>query len=137
MKFFKMNFQTPQFFQINGIQALAKCTGWQILSASSHHLGCGPVEPLGNATGCLLANPSGDRFISVRHSPQSGVASVLVASAPQKDFFANSVVRDVKWSNLPDHFQEVNIDKMDGKNLLNKVELLMAAMTNINSSSNN
>merc|ERR1711881_255024 len=67
--------------QINGVQALAKCTGWQVLSASSHHLGCGPVEPLGNATGCLLANATGDRFISVRHSPQSGVASVYVASA--------------------------------------------------------
>ena len=65
------------------------------------------------------------------------MASVYVASAPQKDFFANSVVRDVKWSNLPDMFQEVNVDKMDGKNLLNKVELLMAAMTHINSASNN
>ena len=39
------------FLQVNGVQALAKCTGWQVLSASSHHLGCGPVEPLGNATG--------------------------------------------------------------------------------------
>ena len=35
--------------QINGVQALAKCTGWQMLSSSTYHLGCGVVEPLGNA----------------------------------------------------------------------------------------
>ena len=53
-------------FQINSVQALAKCTGWQVLSSSTYHLGCGPVEPLGNATGCLLANSVGDKFIAVR-----------------------------------------------------------------------
>ena len=51
------------FIQINSVQALAKCTGWQVLSSSTYHLGCGPVEPLGNATGCLLANCVGDKFI--------------------------------------------------------------------------
>ena len=35
--------------QINGVQALAKCTGWQMLSSSTYQLGCGVVEPLGNA----------------------------------------------------------------------------------------
>jgi len=118
-------------FQINGVQSLAKCTGWQVLSSSIHHLGCGQVEPLGNATGCLLANPNGDKFIAVRHSPQSGLASVFIASAPKKDFFATTVIRNLKWSNLPDSFQEVNLDKLDGKNLLNKIELLMAALTPI------
>ena len=42
------------------MQALAKCTGWTVLSSSSN-LGCGPVEPLSNATGCLLSSPKGDR----------------------------------------------------------------------------
>ena len=111
------------------MQALAKCTGWQVLSSSTQHLGCGPVEPLGNATGCLLANPAGDKFVAVRHSPQSGSASVFVSSAPKKDFFATSVITDVKWSKLPDAFQEVNLDKMDGKTLLNKVRLIMSALT--------
>ena len=36
------------------------------MSSSTYHLGCGPVEPLGNATGCLLANSVGDKFIAVR-----------------------------------------------------------------------
>ena len=90
------------------------------------------MEPLGNATGCLLSNPAGDRLIAVRHSPQSGLASVFVASAPKKDFFTTSIIKDIRWSNLPDEFLEVNVDKMDGRNLLNKIELLMAALTSLN-----
>ena len=70
----------------------------------------------------------------MRHSPQSGLASVFVASAPQKDFFTTSIIKDTRWSNLPDSFHEVNVDKMDGRNLLNKIELLMAALTTLNGS---
>ena len=70
-KFFDIQWWFDEFFfsfsfQINSVQALAKCTGWQVLSSSTYHLGCGPVEPLGNATGCLLANSVGDKFIAVR-----------------------------------------------------------------------
>jgi len=36
---------------MNGVQALARCTGWQVLLSSINQLGCGPVEPLGSATG--------------------------------------------------------------------------------------
>lgn len=32
--------------------------GWQFLAGSAH-LGSGPVEPLGNASHCLLASPNG------------------------------------------------------------------------------
>ena len=104
----KIKLKSKCLFQINGVQALAKCTGWTVQS-SSNNLGCGPVEPLGNATGCMLANQTGDRFIAVRHSqqttqntsvgnagsggsrhspqpPQSHTA-VYVASAPCKDFY--------------------------------------------------
>jgi len=116
-------------FQINGVQALAKCTGWQMLSSSTYHLGCGVVEPLGNAAGCLLSSPhGGDKFIAVRHSPQTHT-SVYIASAPSREFFAGSIVKDIKWENLPESFQELKLEKMDGKNLLNKLELLMAALS--------
>lgn len=40
---------------------MAKTQGWQFL-ASSSHLGLGPVEPMGNASSCLLASPIGDRY---------------------------------------------------------------------------
>jgi len=117
--------------QINGVQALAKCTGWQMLSSSTYQLGCGVVEPLGNAVGCLIGSPSGDKFIAVRHGshgPTTGV-TVYVSSAPCKDFFVGSVVKDKRWENLPESFTELRLDKMDGKNLLTKLELLMAAMS--------
>lgn len=45
-----------------GVQSVAKTQGWQFL-ASSSHLGLGPVEPMGNASSCLLASPIGDRYI--------------------------------------------------------------------------
>jgi hypothetical protein len=46
--------------QITAVQGLAKCMGWQFL-ANSTHLGLGAVEPLGNASSCILASPIGDR----------------------------------------------------------------------------
>ena len=78
----------------------------------------------------MLGSPSGDKFIAVRHGSHgpSGV-TVYVSSAPCKDFFVGSVVKDKKWENLPESFTELRLDKMDGKNLLTKLELLMAAMS--------
>ncbi|CAB4069617.1 MED17 [Lepeophtheirus salmonis] len=100
--------------QVNGVQALAKVTGWQVISSSSN-LGSGVVEPLGNAAGVLLSSPTGDRFISVRPSPITQT-SVWVSSAPCKDYFPSAVVKDhKKWENLPESFKEVRLDRMDGK----------------------
>ncbi|KAF5308306.1 hypothetical protein FQR65_LT06299 [Abscondita terminalis] len=71
--------------QILAVQALAKTMGWQFLG-NSNHLGLGTVEPLGNASSCLLASPIGDRLIAVRCEPLSGV-QVSVAHSPRTDFF--------------------------------------------------
>lgn len=91
------------------------------------------MEPLGNATGCLLASPNGDRFIAVRHSPLTQ-AAVWISSAPSTLSAAKDaallVVKDKKWDRLPDAYQELRLEKMDGKNLLNKLELIMAALGN-------
>ncbi len=39
--------------------------------SSSGSLGCGAVEPLGGASGCLLGSPgAGDQLVAVRISPQ-------------------------------------------------------------------
>ncbi len=62
--------------QINGVQALAKVMGWQVLS-SSNFLGCGAVEPFGSAAGCLLANVRGENFLAVRHSPHINASIFL------------------------------------------------------------
>ncbi|XP_046418232.1 mediator of RNA polymerase II transcription subunit 17 isoform X1 [Neodiprion virginianus] len=113
--------------QITAVQALAKCMGWQFL-ANSSHLGLGAVEPLGNASSCILASPIGDRMIAVRCEPQTGV-QVGIAHSPRKDFFPGQLVRERKWENLGGSFKEVRWDKMEGKNFLNKMELLMASLT--------
>uniref|UniRef100_A0A1B6HAW6 Mediator of RNA polymerase II transcription subunit 17 n=4 Tax=Homalodisca TaxID=139475 RepID=A0A1B6HAW6_9HEMI len=113
--------------QITGVQALAKCMGWQFL-ANSFHLGIGAVEMLGNASSCILASPIGDRMIAVRCEPLGGV-QVSIAHSPRKDFFSGQLVKERKWENLGGAFKEVRWDKMEGKNFLNKMELLMASLT--------
>ncbi|XP_011500223.1 PREDICTED: mediator of RNA polymerase II transcription subunit 17 [Ceratosolen solmsi marchali] len=113
--------------QINAVQGLAKCMGWQFL-ANSSHLGLGAVEPLGNASSCILASPIGDRMIAVRCEPQTGI-QVSIAHSPRKDFFPGQLVKERKWENLGGSFKEVRWDKMEGKNFLNKMELLMASLT--------
>jgi len=52
-----------------------------------------------------------------------------VSQAPSSDFFATPIVKSLKWENLPEGFKPLKLDKMDGKNLLNKIELLMAALS--------
>lgn len=46
--------------QINTVQSLARFLGWHVASSSAH-LGLGPVEPLGNASSCILSSPSGNK----------------------------------------------------------------------------
>ena len=68
------------------------------------------------------------RFVAVRHSPQCN-ATVFVSQSPSSDFFSTPVISDKKWENLPAGFKQLKLDKMDGKNLVNKIELLMAALS--------
>ncbi|KAL1139769.1 hypothetical protein AAG570_006746 [Ranatra chinensis] len=113
--------------QLTVVQALARCMGWQYL-ANSAHLGIGAVETRGNASSCILASPMGDRLIAVRCEPQGGM-QVSIAHSPKKDFFSGQLVKERKWENLGGSFKEVRWDKMEGKNFLNKMELLMASLT--------
>ncbi|XP_041988465.1 mediator of RNA polymerase II transcription subunit 17 [Aricia agestis] len=113
--------------QMTAVQAVGRCMGWQLL-ASSSHMGSGPVEPLGNASSCLLASPNGDRMIAIRCEPSRGI-QVFIAQSPRKDFFVSELVQDKKWENLGGAFKEVILEKMEGKNFLNKMELLMACLS--------
>jgi len=113
--------------QVTGVQALARVMGWSVL-ASSCFLGSGAIEPFGSATGCLLASDKGDKFIAVRHSPHAN-ATVHVSKSPSSDFFATPIIQSGKWENLPEGFKQLKLDRMDGKNLLNKIELLMASLS--------
>jgi mediator of RNA polymerase II transcription subunit 17 len=55
---------------------------------------------------------------------------VSIAHSPKKDFFGGQLVKERKWENLGGSFKKVRWDKMEGKNFLNKIELLMASLTN-------
>lgn len=69
------------------------------------------------------------RVIAVKCGPQTGT-QVSIQSAPRKDFYPGQLVRDMRWENLGGNFKEVRWDKMEGRNFLNKMELLMASLTN-------
>ncbi|XP_036322678.1 mediator of RNA polymerase II transcription subunit 17 [Rhagoletis pomonella] len=115
--------------QISCLLNLARCMAWTVLS-NSNNLGIGKVEPLGNASSCLLASPNGDRMIAVqiRCDPQIDV-KVYIARSPRPDFIPNPLVPEKFWENLGGHFKEVRFDKIEGKSFLNKMEFLMAALT--------
>ncbi|XP_013784547.1 mediator of RNA polymerase II transcription subunit 17-like [Limulus polyphemus] len=114
--------------QVNAVQCLAKVMGWKVLSSSSH-VGVGPVEPIGNASSVVMASSTGDRVIAIRCGPQTDI-QVSVSSSPQEqDFYPSTLVRDRKWQNLSGSFREVALEKMEGKNFLNKMENLMACLT--------
>lgn len=95
--------------QISGLQTVAKCMAWQTLS-NSNHLGIGAVEPLGNASSCVLASPNGDRLIAVqiRCDPPQIDVKVYIAQSPRKDFFPGPLVQGKYWEHLGGHFKEVN-----------------------------
>lgn len=71
---------------------------------------------------------TGERMIAIRCEPSIGI-QVFIAQSPRKDFFASELVQDTKWENLGGAFKEIKLDKMEGKNFLNKMELLMACLS--------
>jgi len=114
--------------QIHAIQALAKPMGWRVLSMNTN-VGVGPVEPSGTASSLVMASPNGDRMIAIRCGPQTGIQVSISSSPQEQDFYPSTLVRDRKWQNLSGNFREVAWEKIEGKNFVNKIEYLMAALT--------
>ncbi|KAH0516490.1 Mediator of RNA polymerase II transcription subunit 17 [Microtus ochrogaster] len=115
--------------QVHAVQQLAKVMGWQVLSFSNH-VGLGPLESIGNASAITVASPSGDYAISVRNGPESG--SKIMVQFPRnqcKDLPKSDVLQDNKWSHLRGPFKEVQWNKMEGRNFVYKMELLMSALS--------
>ncbi|XP_072467439.1 mediator of RNA polymerase II transcription subunit 17 isoform X1 [Notamacropus eugenii] len=115
--------------QVHAVQQLAKVMGWQVLSFSNH-AGLGPVESIGNASAITVASPSGDYAISVRNGPESGSKVMVQFPRSQcKDLPKSDVLQDWKWNHLRGPFKEVQWNKMEGRNFVYKMELLMSALT--------
>uniref|UniRef100_A0A8C0CVZ1 Mediator of RNA polymerase II transcription subunit 17 n=1 Tax=Balaenoptera musculus TaxID=9771 RepID=A0A8C0CVZ1_BALMU len=115
--------------QVHAVQQLAKVMGWQVLSFSNH-VGLGPIESIGNASAITVASPNGDYAISVRNGPESG--SKIMVQFPRnqcKDLPKSDVLQDSKWNHLRGPFKEVQWNKMEGRNFVYKMELLMSALS--------
>ncbi|KAG8584565.1 hypothetical protein GDO81_004664 [Engystomops pustulosus] len=115
--------------QVLAVQQLAKVMGWHVLSFSNH-VGLGPVESIGNASSITVASPNGDYTVSVRNGPESG--SKVMVQFPRcqsKEVPKSDVLQDNKWTHLRGPFKEVQWNKMEGRNFVYKMELLMAALT--------
>ncbi|KAG9491290.1 hypothetical protein GDO78_000011 [Eleutherodactylus coqui] len=115
--------------QVLAVQQLAKVMGWHVLSFSNH-VGLGPVESIGNASSITVASPNGDYAISVHNGPESG--SKVMVQFPRcqsKEIPKSDMLQDNKWNYLRGPFKEVQWNKMEGRNFVYKMELLMAALT--------
>ncbi|XP_068601519.1 mediator of RNA polymerase II transcription subunit 17 isoform X2 [Brachionichthys hirsutus] len=114
--------------QVHAVQQLAKVMGWHVLSFSSH-VGLGPVESVGNASAVTVATPNGGCAISVRNGPESGCRVLVQFPRGQtKEVPKTDVIQEAKWSHLRGPSKEVLWSKMEGRNFVYKMELLMAAL---------
>lgn len=115
--------------QVHAVQQLAKVMGWHVLSFSNH-VGLGSIESIGNASSITVASPSGEYAVSVRNGPESGCKVLVQFPRSQaKDVGRSDAVQDGKWTQLRGAHREVHWDRMEGKNFVYKMELLMAALT--------
>ncbi|XP_034722492.1 mediator of RNA polymerase II transcription subunit 17 [Etheostoma cragini] len=115
--------------QVHAVQQLAKVMGWHVLSFSNH-VGLGPVESIGNASAVTVASSNGEYAISVRNGPESGCKVLVQFPRTQtKELPKSDVIQDAKWSHLRGPSKEVHWSKMEGRNFVYKMELLMAALT--------
>ncbi|XP_072248140.1 mediator of RNA polymerase II transcription subunit 17 [Leuresthes tenuis] len=115
--------------QVHAVQQLAKVMGWHVQSFSNH-VGLGPVESIGNASAVTVASPNGEYAISVRNGPESGCKVLVQFPRSQtKELPKSDVIQDGKWSHLRGPYKEVHWSRMEGRNFVYKMELLMAALT--------
>ncbi|TTH23515.1 Mediator of RNA polymerase II transcription subunit 17 [Bagarius yarrelli] len=115
--------------QVHAVQQLAKVMGWHVLSFSNH-VGLGAIESIGNASAITVASPNGAYAISVRNGPESGFKVLVQFPRCQaKELPKSDVLQDGKWNYLRGPYKEVHWSKLEGRNFIYKMELLMAALT--------
>ncbi|CAL8111497.1 unnamed protein product [Orchesella dallaii] len=137
--------------QIMALQSLSKCLGWTVLSSCSH-LGVGNCESTGNAAGCMLTSPNGKRILAVRSSPQAFMSAasiqVFIGYPPNAKYTTqqnnnNPIPMEVDDTSAATlgfegmdlaagvRYKSVRLDKLEGKNFLNKMEMLMAVLADV------
>lgn len=69
------------------------------------------------------------RVLSVRCGPQAAQPQVYLSTFPRPDIEKNKVMKDVRWEQLNASYEEVRLEKIEGRNFLSRMELLMASLT--------
>ena len=68
--------------------------------------------------------------MTVRCGPQAAHPQVFLASYPRTGDVPNSrILKDARWQELNAPFEEVRLEKMEGRNFLSRMELLMASLS--------
>ena len=70
-----------------------------------------------------------DRVLAVRCGPQAAQPQVHLCSYPCTDLGNNQLLKNSRREQLNAPFEVVRLEKMEGRNFLNKMELLMASLT--------
>ncbi|XP_043235603.1 mediator of RNA polymerase II transcription subunit 17-like [Amphibalanus amphitrite] len=121
-------------------QSLGRIMGWTVKSSSSGQGGGGggggsdssqTAQSGGGAasSSCVLSAPGGHCYVAVRCQPHGEPVAVSVAQSPKRDFFPTALVTEHKWEHLGGAFRQIKWEKMEGRNFLNKMELLMANLS--------
>ncbi|UXI18361.1 catalase [Sarcoptes scabiei] len=120
--------------QVVAIQSLAKAMSWKVISLITS-VGVGKNEPVyGTASSIVLISPNGNRTISVRSGPHSGIKVKFSSetnqesSALESDHHEESHV-DCKAKKSSNKFKVVDWQKIHGKTFVNKMEFLMASLS--------
>lgn len=112
--------------QNTAVQTLAKAMGWKVISLTPN-VGVGKQEPVcGTASSITLLSPNGNRILTVKSGPHSGI-KVKLSSAPQ-EFFPSDLVSSSQWEQLNGPFRTVDWPRIPGKTFVNKMEYLMACL---------
>nr|KAG5714580.1 hypothetical protein BaRGS_007026 [Batillaria attramentaria] len=106
------------------VQQIARYQGWQILSANSS-IGSGDMEPFATASAITIASPKGDKIISFRSGPTSGQQLKVKTLDPTADSHPSPAVTDRSWFEHGGSFKEVNLEKLEGRNLASSQEELV------------
>ena len=70
-----------------------------------------------------------DRVLSIKSGPASGIRVCLQKPRGVESLdYPGSIITNPKWALIGGPFNEVHLDKMEGKNFVNKIELLMACL---------
>ncbi len=65
----------------------------------------------------------------MRCGPQGAQPQVYLSSYPRSDFESSRILKDVRWEQLNASYEQVRLEKMEGRNFLSRIELLMASLT--------